>query len=53
MQAKTTTVKRPSTRGMRVATGLKAGPRREGNAYGDHLGAYNFRVEIDGIDAGQ
>lgn len=28
-----------------------AGPRR-GNAYGDHIGAYNFMVEISGVSAG-
>ena len=37
---------------MKVETQVKAGARRT-EAFGDPVGNYNFKVEIDGVDAGQ
>ena len=39
---------------LKVKSGVKAGPSRrsENNKYGDHIGAYNFMVEISGVNAG-
>ena len=32
---------------------ISGGPTRRTEDFGDHIGNYNFKVEIDGVDAGQ